>query len=66
MTKECQKKRITGRHGENSPVIDMMLKWFELYEPGEEDEPRTINVSITEDMTREDVLHKVLEVVANI
>ncbi len=66
MTKECQKKRITGRHGENSPVIDMMLKWFELYEPGGEDEPRTINVSITEDMTRDDVLNKVLEVVDKI
>ena len=37
-----------------------------LYEPGEEDEENTFNVSIEEGMTREDVMQKVLAIIKDI
>ena len=37
---------------------------FDMYEPAGEDEEGAVNVSVTEDMSREDVLQRVLETIA--
>ena len=67
MTKSCQKKRIEARHGANNTGIEAMLtKVFDIYEPAGEDEEGAHNVTITEDMTRDDVLQAVLAVIDKI
>ena len=64
MTKECQHERIKKRHlGKVGKSLENMHK---LYEPGEEDEENTFNLSIEEGMTREDVMQKVLAIVKDI
>ena len=44
----------------------MLTKIFDLYEPAGEDEEGAYNVTITEDMTPQDVLKEVLAVIAKI
>ena len=39
---------------------------FDNYEPAGEDEEGAYNITITEDMTREDVLKHVIEVISKI
>ena len=64
LTKETQRKRVTERHGEEGAdaIIDFLTKMYQLYEGPGEGEENTFNVDITENMTREDVKQKVLEV----
>ena len=69
MSRECQKKRVIARHGKGTGMdglIAMMIKFAELYEPASEDEKGAHNVEITEDMNREDVIQKILEIVDNL
>ena len=66
MSRECQKKRVIARHAKDTGMdglIAMMIKFAELYEPAGEDEEGAHNVEITEDMNREDVIQKILEIV---
>ena len=67
MSRECQKKRVIARHGEsNEELLNMLIKFAEMYEPAGEDEENAYNVTITEDMDREDVIEKILEIVDNL
>ena len=68
MTKSCQEKRIEARHGgkANEGIERMLTKIFDIYEPAGEDEEGAHNVTITEDMTRDDVLQAVLAVIDKI
>ena len=69
LTKSCQKKRIEARHGTDDSsggIHTMLTKIFDLYEPAGEDEEGAYNVTITEDMTPQDVLREVLAVTAKI
>ena len=59
LTKEYQEKRIIGRHGK---AIDTLTKMHALYEPAGDDEENTYNVKVTEDMSPEDVVQKILEI----
>ena len=43
-----------------------MEKFYDLYEPADEDEKNAYNIDITEDMSVEDVIKKVLKIVENI
>ena len=64
MTVECQKERLVGRHGkgeESKAAIDFMTKIHALYEPAGDDEENSFNINITNNMSREDVVQKVLE-----
>ena len=63
MTKEDQLERIKNRHGDDQAFIDMMSRLYDLYEPAAEDEPNSIHLLITKDMTREDVVEKILRMV---
>ena len=64
MTKECQSKRVRGRHGDSfgTDFIDILIKYAELCEPAGDDEENAFNISITEDMTRDDVLAQIMDI----
>ena len=61
MTKECQEKRLIDRHGNDKMAIDFLTKIHTMYEPAGDDEPNAIHCLITKDMTRDDVLEKILQ-----
>ena len=61
MTKECQEKRLIDRHGNDKMAIDFLTKLYAMYEPAGDDEEKALNVTITEDMSPDDVVQKVLE-----
>ena len=65
MTEECQMKRIKARHGDSLPeeLWQVFTKYAELCEPAGEDEERAHNVTISENMSKDDVVEKVLEIV---
>ena len=56
------------RHGDTAggQFGESLARMFDMYEPAGEDEEGAYNVAITEDMSRDDVLKKVLEIIANI
>lgn len=75
MTRSCQEMRIKARHGVHdneteSPAFDMikkmMTKMYDLYQPAGSDEVNAYNVDIDEFMSPDDVLNKVLDVIAQI
>ena len=65
MNRDCQKKRIMERHGDdmNGDFLDLMLKRAEMYEPARADEKNAYNVDITKDMSRDDLVQKILDIV---
>ena len=65
MTKSCQEKRVKARHGDSlgDHFLDLLVKYAELCEPAGDDEENAYNLTITEEMSREDVLQKCLEIV---
>ena len=65
MTKECQKKRIQGRHGDSGMLEEFMrvlVKYAEMCEPAGDDEENAFNLTITENMNRDDVIKEVLDI----
>jgi len=68
LTKDCQKKRLAHRHGDDSDgsFAETLSKMFDMYEPAGEDEEGAYNVTITEDMSKDDVLKQVLDTIAKI
>ena len=67
LTKNCQQKRLKGRHGEGEnaeKTNKMFANIYDLYEPAGEDEEGAHNVTISEDMSPDDVMKLVLEKVA--
>ena len=64
MSKECQVERLQKRHSDSETqkkFQKMLFQYAELCEPAGEDEENAFNVEITEDMTREDVKQKILD-----
>ena len=64
MSKECQKKRVTARHGEDFPetFMELLIKAADLYEPAGAEEENAFNVVINEDDSRDDVLQKIVDI----
>ena len=64
MSKECQKKRVIARHGEDFPetFMELLIKAADLYEPAGAEEENAFNVVITEDDSRDDVLQKIVDI----
>ena len=61
MSKEDQLARIRGRHGEEGGALnDMLTNVYDLYEPAADDEKNALHCLITKDMTRDDVVDKIL------
>ena len=63
--------RIRARHGDEkggnmAKVHALSNKIYAMYEPAGEDEEGAHNVTITEDMSREDVLKRVMAVIESV
>ena len=65
LTRECQKKRLAARHGDDihEDLVQMLEKFYDLFEKAGEDEPNTYNLTITEDMTVDDVMNKIFDII---
>ena len=57
---------MKGRHNVDGELPENLGKLFREFEPAGDDEENAHNLEISEDMSREDVLNKVLEVIAKI
>ena len=69
MTKDCQDKRLLGRHGSEDAGIEaanMMRKVFNIHEPAGKHEENAYNIDITADMTVDDVMNEILNVLGKI
>ena len=62
MNKEDQMARIKARHGDyvDENASDAIKRTYDIFEPAAEDEPNTIHILITKDMSREQVMEKIL------
>ena len=67
LTEECQQARILARHpGKEQEAFQKLLKsLFAAYEPAGEDEPNAYNVSIDQNMTKDDVMNAVIKTIKN-
>ena len=67
MNKDCQMKRVTQRTpGIGQKYLQILYNYAEKCEPAAKDEINTYNLTITEEMTREDVKKTVLEFVLKV
>ena len=70
MTKDCQNKRLQARHGTDDGNVEEFVKllnaFHDLYEPAGYDEENAYNLMITEEMSIDDVMKKVWEIVEDI
>ena len=51
---------------QGAKLAALLEKFYDLYEPAGEDEKNAYNIDITEDMSVDDVIKKVLKIVENI
>merc|ERR1712212_626866 len=63
MTKEDQICRIKARHGEevDGAFLDLLLKSYDIYDQVKEDEPNAIQISVTKDTSKDDVVNEILD-----
>ena len=67
MNKDCQMKRVKQRTpGIGEKYLEILYNYAEKCEPAAKDEINTYNLTITEEMTREDVEKTVLEFVQKV
>jgi len=66
LSKEVQKERAKGRHGDQEGITEFLEKTYDVYESASDDEPNTIEVFVTNDMSREEVCEKILENIKNL
>ena len=64
MSKEDQQARIKARHGDKESIAnDALTNTYDLYEPATDDEHNAIDVQITPEMSPDDVVDKILEMI---
>ena len=65
MTAECQFERIASRHGGhlNETFMNILVQYREMCEPAGKNENNAFNVDIHQNMTRDEVLQKILNIV---
>jgi len=63
MDLEDVKKRCMKRHSGDESTVEFLMAAGELCEPGGEDEENAVNVVITNEMSEQDVVNKILELV---
>ena len=68
MTKDCQKKRLLARHEDPNAeeFVKVLNDIHDLYDSAGDDEENAYNIMITEDMSIDDVMEKVMEIVDKI
>jgi len=63
MDKEEVRKRVLARHHGDEQTQEMMEPINKLCEPVGDDEENAVSVTVTMDMTREDVINKILDLI---
>ena len=63
MTKEDQIERLKARDGGRYGSSDGLAKIYDVFEPATDDEPNALHVLVTKDMSRENVIEKILRLV---
>merc|ERR1712183_817564 len=66
LTKETQVKRVKARHGDSEGATEFLGAMYKYYEGPGEGEKNVHNINITEDMTKDDVMNKVLEILDHV
>jgi len=60
MSRDDQLARVKARHGEEFEALQSFDKMYDMFEPAADDEPNAIHVLVTKEMTRDDVVEKIL------
>ena len=60
MSRKDQLTRIKGKQGFQKSLTEMFLKAYNVYEHAQDDEPNTIDLLVTNDMTPNDVADKII------
>ena len=64
MTKQDQQARIKARHGDKESIAnDVLTNTYDLYEPAAADEQNAIEVQITPEMSPDDIVDKIFEMI---
>ena len=68
LTREAQKKRLLARHDEKAEadVIKFLTNIYDFYELPGENECNTYNLDITDEMTRDEIVKSVEEILKNV
>ena len=66
MSKEDQEARVKNRHGDEEGATDYLVNAYKLFEPAAQDEPNTLDVRISPEMTPEDVADRIVAMLKNI
>jgi len=62
MTKDDLEARLKARHGEEAgTIIEYLTKANAMYERARKDEPNTLDVKVTQEMSPDDVVDKILD-----
>ena len=59
MDKDNQVARLKERHGDDEMMIQVMTNVFSRYEPAAEDEPNVIQINVTKDMSRNEIVQEI-------
>ena len=65
MSKEDQLSRLKARHGDDESTLKQFSTIFDVFEPARNDEPNTIHIEVTKDMSRDEVVEKIIQSVTN-
>ena len=67
LSKETQKQRIEARNGgddnDNAGVTEWIAKMFDQFEEKQDDEPSTVSIDVSADMTQDQVVNKILNLI---
>ena len=70
LTKSCQEARLRARHGEkagNGAKVNVLFKQlYDMYEPAGEEEEGARNITVTEEMSVDDVMKLVMDTISKI
>ena len=61
MSREDVKQRLDNRHGNEQASAMWLSKIYDVFEPAADDEERTINIQVTNIMTREEVAQMIID-----
>ena len=60
MSKEDQISRLMARHGDDENLVKQFSNIFDVFEPAGDGEPNTIHIEVTKDMSRDNVVEKII------
>ena len=68
MSTECQLNRVKKRHGDSlgDSMIDMLANYSKFCEPAGADEENAVNITITDEMTPNDVVQEIISIVKKV